>query len=203
MKSMLRHLPHNLRSRASALAVTLVVSSFPFSNGLVELVTFAIAEPDRAKMLPPLHDLVLTDSLKIAAAERPTSGLWITCSEGPQIRLLLITRLPIEEEFAGNGTRTEERAELSILSDGIRTVQAIKRAPRLIFRQATWRRDHETDIVLMPPLSIEEVRTLSLEFLPAHPAVVRVDIAETGTEMPGAVDGQTIIAFTNNCLANQ
>lgn len=190
LKTMLRLLPDSFCGRAFALPFMLIV-------------TPAVAEPDRSKTLPPLYDLVVTDSLKIAHAERPSSGLWITCSEGSQIRLLLITRLPIEAEFAGNGTRSERRAEISVLSDGARTVQAIKRAPRLIFREATWRRDHENDIVLMPPLSIEEVQILARAFLPAPPAVVRVDIAETGTEMSGGVEGQTITAFTQSCLAKK
>jgi len=197
LKSMLTRIPDRRPGKAFVLAFIL------FAGGLPSSMTHAVAEPDRSKTLPPFNDLVITDSLNIARAERPSSGLWITCSEGSQIRLLLITRLPIEEEFAGNGTRSEGRAELSVLSDGIRTVQAIKRAPRLIFRQATWRRDDENDIVLMPPQSIEEVQILSRAFLPAPPAVVRVDIAETGTEMAGAIDGQAIMAFNKNCLAKK
>lgn len=55
----------------------------------------------------------------------------------------------------------------------------------------------------MPPQSIEEVQILSRAFLPAPPAVVRVDIAETGTEMGGTVDGQAIMAFNKNCLAKK
>ncbi|MDR9805537.1 hypothetical protein [Rhizobium hidalgonense] len=197
MKSKLTRLPDSLPGNALVLGVILLAGGLPCS------MTHAVAEPDRSKALPQLNDLVITDSLNIARAERPSSGLWITCSGGSQIRLLLITRLPIEEEFAGNGTRSEGRAELRVLPDGIRTVEAIKRAPRLNFRQATWRRDDENDIVLMPPQSIEEVQILSRAFLPAPPAVVRVDIAETGTEMGGTVDGQAIMAFNKNCLAKK
>ncbi|WP_163880922.1 hypothetical protein [Rhizobium laguerreae] len=189
-----------IQSKAFVVILALLTTNWPLSIGVSAFVTTAFAESDRGQTLPPLPGIIATDSLTIAKAERPASGLWITCSEGPQIRLALNTRLPIEEEFARNGTRPEERTHIIILAENIRTVQAIKHAPHMLFRQATWRRDGENDVVLTPPLSVEKASLLSQAFLPAPPAVVRIDIAETGTEMRGTADGRAIAEFTRRCL---
>ncbi|MBB3742660.1 MULTISPECIES: hypothetical protein [Rhizobium] len=191
-----------IQSKTFVVILALLTINWPHSIGVSAFVTTAFAELDRRQILPPLPGIVAVDSLTIARGERPASELWITCSEGPQIRLALNTRLPIEEEFARNGTRSQERTHIIILAENIRTVQAIKSAPHMLFGQTTWRRDDENDVVLTPPLSVEEAGLLSQAFLPAPPAVVRIDIAETGTEMRGTVDGRAIAGFTRRCLEN-
>ncbi|MBX4860001.1 hypothetical protein HJA86_08410 [Rhizobium bangladeshense] len=190
----------DIQSKAFVVILALLTINWPLPIGGSAFVTTAFAEPDRGQILPLLPGIVATDSLTIARGERPASRLWITCSEGPQIRLALNTRLPIEEEFARNGTRPAERIHIIILAENIRTVQAIKRAPHMPFRKATWLRDDENDVVITPPLSAAEASLLSQAFLPAPPAVVRIDIAETGTEMRGAADGRAIAEFVRRCL---
>lgn len=149
--------------------------------------------------LPPLPGVVITDKIQIARGGRRPSGLWITCSEGAKIRLALNTRLPVEVH-ARNGTHASIRASLSISAKNSRTPQAIRESTVLAFSEATWRRDDENDVVITPPLSKQEADILSAAFLPTTPARVRWDFFETGTEMPGVVDGNLISAFLEHCL---
>lgn len=174
-----------------------------FSKTVFGLITAAAAQLDRGETFPSLPGVAATDKLQIARGGQRPSGLWIVCSEGPQIRLALNTRLPIEEEFARNGTRSESRARLIVLAENIRTFQAIKNAPSILFQEAMWRRDDENDVVLTSSLSAEEISILSRAFSPAPPAVVRIDVAETGTEMRGTADGGAIAEFATHCLTRE
>lgn len=187
---------------ASVFLLTFAAINGHFSKTVFGWVA-AAAQPDRGETFPSLPRVVATDKLQIARGGRRPSGLWIVCSEGSQIRLALNTRLPIEEEFARNGTRSESRARLIVLAENIRTFQAIKNAPSILFQEATWRRDDENDVVLTSSLSAEELSILSRAFLPAPPAVVRIDVAETGTEMRGTADGGAIAEFATRCLARE
>jgi len=191
------------RLLAFAFVLTLIAINWQFSKAVFAFLTTTVAEPDRGEKLPPLPGIFATDNFQIARGGRRPSGLWLTCSEGPQIRLALNTRLPIEEEFARNGTRSGLQTQLMVLAENVRTYQTIKNAPHILVRGATWRRDDENDVLLTPPLSADEVGALSQAFLPSPPAVVRISAAETGTEMPGTADGRAITEFAKHCLAKK
>ncbi len=141
----------------------------------------------------------MTDALAIAKGGNRRSGLWITCSNETEVRLGLNTRLPIEEQFARNGTFSGLHMQVSVLRENIRTYANIKGSPRLIFDDAIWRRNDESDLLFTPPLSADDIRTLVQSFVPAAPAIVRVDASETGTEMAGIVEGSTISGFATKC----
>jgi len=170
---------------ATALIIWLVLRAFPVR--------------DRHEWPPSLASNPIVDRLQIARGERPSSALWILCSRKSELRLVLYTRLPIGAEYVRNGTMPGLHAELSILARDTRTSATILNAPRLKFEGATWRRDAQDDFLFTPPLSPEQLAILRQAFLPNPPEVVRLDAAETGTEMRGSIDGNEMSDFITGC----
>lgn len=166
------------------------------------LVGFAKGRPDYAGTLPRLHGINVNDKLPIARGGDTRSGLWITCPNDQRIRLALNTRLPIEKEFAGIGTFSGIHMEISVLRDNIRTYANIKQSPRIIFEEAVWQRTDESDVLFTSPMSTNDIRRLFQSFVSTAPAIVRIDAAETGTEMAGIVDGKAISGFASKCIGN-
>lgn len=157
--------------------------------------------PNRAERLPLIDGVTVTDILLIAKSFR-RSGLWITCSNEDNIRLGLNTHLPIELEFASLGHVERLRMYLSVLQDDVRTYSKIKNSPEFIFDEAIWRRNDKSDLLFTPPLAADGIRNLVNAFKPAVPELVRVDAAETGTEMYGVVDGWAIADFATKCTGH-
>jgi len=182
---------------ASVLALAILIWHF-----VVDWVAFKKWYPDYAETLSPFDGVLLADTLAIAKGGNRRSGLWITCSNDQHVRLGLNTRLPIEKQFARNGTFSGLHMQISFLRENIRTYANIKGSPRLIFEEAKWQRSDESDLLFTPPLSTNDIRTLVQSFVPAAPAIVRVDASETGTEMAGIVDGRAISGFATKCTGD-
>lgn len=185
---------------AIAFVLALAALNWQFSREAIGYLSAKATKPDHGETLPEFPGIAVLDRFQIARGGGRSSGLWVTCSEGSQVRLALNTRLPIEEEFARKGTYPNVYTVLFMQTVDIRTYEAIKSAPRIVFPRATWRRDSENDSLLTPPLSAVELDTLSKAFLPTPPVRVRIDAVETGTEMRGTVDGRAITAFAARCL---
>lgn len=126
----------------------------------------------------------------------------MTCSNDQRVRLVLNTRLPITKEFAGNGTFSGLHMEIRVFRDTIRTYANVRHSPRLVFEEAVWRRNDESDVLLTSPMSTTDIRTLVQSFVPTAPARVRIDAVETGTEMEGVVEGNAIAAFAGKCIGD-
>ncbi len=93
--------------------------------------------------------------------------------------------------------------QISFLRENIRTYANIKGSPRLIFEEAKWQRSDKKAICCHPALISERhPNAESNRFVPAAPAIVRVDASETGTEMAGIVDGRAISGFATKCTGD-
>src|SRR5581483_1871000 len=153
----------------------------------------------RDRTLPPLPDLFVIDKLELASDDRLPSGLWFVCAKPSDLRLVLRTRLPIEADFVRSGTYDHVRVEVTVLRQDVRTIDAIRNAPSFDFHDVTWRGDREDDVLLMPVIMGEEATMLAKAFRPGPPAIVRIDIQETGTEMRGNADGTAVADFARHC----
>ena len=184
---------------ALAFVVGLFAASWNFLQVIHAFVVSINTEVDRSNVLPLLPGIEVTARLPIARGDRPSSSLWIVCAAGPQAKLALNTRLP--DRYPEYRTYPGLDATLVVLTAGIRTMEMIKDAPRIDFAETILRRDAQNDVVLMPSLSTDELSVLSKAFLPLPPAVVRIDVFETGTEMSGVADGVAITKFADRCLS--
>lgn len=156
---------------------------------------------DRGQTLPPLDDIVATDSIRIARGGRYWSGLWMICSEGSQLRFVLNTWLPNTLDRIRDGWTETLRAGIYIRTDSALTARNLNNYTEFIFREAIWRRQQENDILLTPPFSPEQTANLLAVNLPAPPGRVSVHFAERATIMRGVTDGTAIAAFAKRCLA--
>ena len=84
---------------ASVLALVILIWKF-----LADWAGFKKWYPNYSEKLSSLDEVAVTDALAIAKGGNRRSGLWITCSNETEVRLGLNTRLPIEKQFARNGT---------------------------------------------------------------------------------------------------
>ncbi|MCZ4289608.1 hypothetical protein [Hoeflea alexandrii] len=158
---------------------------------------------DRGETLPPLDDIVTTDSIRIARGGKYWSGLWMICSIGPQIRLVLNTYLPTQLDRIGDGWTESLRADVYIWVDRTIAKHRSETKAKLIFPDAVWRRKGGDDILLTSPLPAAEIPVLSAAYLPTPPERLTMFFAEHGTEMRGVTDGNTISAFAKRCLASE
>ena len=157
---------------------------------------------DRGETLPPLDEIVATDSLRVARGGTHWSGLWMICSKEPELRFVLKTWVPNTLDRIRDGWTETLRADIYIRTDSAITAHNLKDATRLLFHDAVWRRRQGNDILLTPPLSPEQIAPLLAAYLPAPPKRVSVHFSEQGTIMRGVTNGNTIAAFTKRCLAN-
>lgn len=161
------------------------------------LTTLAM-EADRSKNIPSLENIDVAHSLRIATAPLGTSAVWLVCSRDTKIRMVMHTRLPIEETYLRNGRYENVRVHAS-RSDADQPVTRTN-MDELVISNATLRRDDAGDMVVTQPLAPDVV-----SFFLRSPAAQRRDriwisLMETGTNLRWNAGGDAGM-FAAGCKA--
>lgn len=138
-------------------------------------------EPDRSKGVPLLENNDIVHSLRIATAPFGASAVWLVCSGDATIRMVLNTRLPIEETFLRNGRYDNIRVQVS-RSDADQP-GTLATTDNLDFHNASLRRDDVGDVVVTPPLAPDALALFLRSPVAQRRDRIRISLMETGTNL--------------------
>lgn len=155
--------------------------------------------------LPSLPDVAIVDKMVLARAdtgERGGSNLWIVCSEQQLPLLALHTKFLPEEPYLRKGLHLKQQAQFSFWRDEAQSLQNVLNSPRFEFRDATFQRREESDVLFTPYLSKDETDKL-LRWYREYPGAVHISAMESGRLLRSIASVEAISRFLRQCLPDR
>lgn len=183
---------------AVTFVLVLLTASWHILKVTAEWLMTPVVETDRTADMPSLPNVAFIERLRLATGSGPSSAVWLICSAGPHVRLVLNTRLPIESAYLENGAYNEVHARIARFKS--LTIEDIRNSPPVKTHGATLRRNDESDVLLTAPLSDDAIALLTHQPAAGHSDIVRIDALETGTTLRWNADSEAISKFAKQCI---
>ncbi|HTV68789.1 MAG TPA: hypothetical protein VMF90_09660 [Rhizobiaceae bacterium] len=131
----------------------------------------------------------ISDRLEVASRrhEKP-AALFLVCSAGGRIGLVLRVKLQVDESFLPAGTK----GKVDIYVRGVDNGADFQPLLELIDRE-------DLDTLVSPLMGAGELAPLVTAFGPSPPTKVSIMMWETGTYLNGTVDSRAITGFLTSC----